>query len=102
MKNGHSETGTQRWRCNKCDCFKRLDAVIVIRAPLLVRLWRAKKRDHLSLAQLLRRFAAQKSSFSQYFRKNADIRVIVLDNFGSGIKSGVEGIERTLTRECLF
>jgi dephospho-CoA kinase len=77
---------------HKCDCFDRLNTVIVIRAPLPVRLWRAKKRDHLPLAQLLRRFAAQRTFSAQYCRKNTDIRVIVLDNFGSGIERNLTGL----------
>ena len=77
---------------HKCDCFDRLDTIIVIRAPLPVRFWRAKKRDHLPLLQLVRRFAAQKTFSAQYFQKNADIRVIVLDNFGSGMERKLIGL----------
>jgi dephospho-CoA kinase len=71
---------------HKCDCFDRLDTIIVIRAPLPVRLWRAKKRDRLPLLQLIRRFVAQRTFPAQYFRKNADSRIIVLENFGSDIE----------------
>jgi dephospho-CoA kinase len=71
---------------HRCDCFERLDTIIVIHAPLPVRLWRAKRRDRLPWAQLIRRFAAQKTFSAQYFRGNADNRVIVLENFGSGME----------------
>jgi dephospho-CoA kinase len=71
---------------HKCDCFNRLQAVIIIRAPFPVRLWRAKKRDGLPLVQLARRLSAQKNFFSQYFSKNADNKIIVIDNCGSGLE----------------
>jgi dephospho-CoA kinase len=67
---------------HKCECFDQLDAVIVIHAPFLVRLWRAKKRDALPLWQLMRRLLSQKAFTAQYFQKNADIRIIVMENFG--------------------
>jgi dephospho-CoA kinase len=71
---------------HKCDCFDRLDGIIIIHAPLPVRLWRAKKRDRLPLFQLIKRFAAQKTFSAQYFQKNADIKTIVIENFGSGME----------------
>jgi dephospho-CoA kinase len=77
---------------HKCDCFEKLDTIIVIRAPLPVRLWRAKKRDRLPLSQLVRRFAAQKTFSAQYFRKNADSRVIALDNLGSDMEKKLIGL----------
>jgi dephospho-CoA kinase len=77
---------------HECACFDRLDAVIVIRAPFLVRLWRAKKRDGLPLSQLLKRFGAQKTFSLQYFQKNADIRVTVVKNFGPGLKKKLKAL----------
>jgi dephospho-CoA kinase len=77
---------------HKCDCFERLDTIIIIHAPLPVRLWRAKKRDHLPLSQLVRRFAAQKTFPAQYFQKNADNRIIVLVNLGSGMEKKLIGL----------
>jgi dephospho-CoA kinase len=71
---------------HKCGCFDRLDPVIVIRAPLPVRFLRARRRDRLPLLQLARRFAAQKDFPIQYSRKNADIRTVILENFGSGME----------------
>jgi dephospho-CoA kinase len=71
---------------HKCACFDRLDGIIVIHAPFLVRLWRAKKRDALPFRQLVRRLLSQKSFSSQYFPKNADTRIIELENFGSGME----------------
>jgi dephospho-CoA kinase len=70
---------------HRCACFDKLDAVIVIRAPFLVRLWRAKKRDGLPWRQLLRRLLSQKTFTAQYFQKNTDIRMIEVENVGSGM-----------------
>jgi dephospho-CoA kinase len=50
-----------------------LDAVILIEAPFLVRLYRAKKRDRLPWAALLRRFRSQNKFDSQYFKEKTDI-----------------------------
>jgi dephospho-CoA kinase len=71
---------------HKCDCFGRLDAIIIIHAPFLVRLWRAKKRDALPLGQLVRRLLSQKAFTAQYFQKNADTRIIEIENCGSGME----------------
>jgi dephospho-CoA kinase len=68
---------------HKCDCFDKLDAVIVIRAPFPVRLWRAKQRDALPFWQLMRRLLSQKGFTAQYSRKNADIKIIEVENLGS-------------------
>jgi dephospho-CoA kinase len=71
---------------HKCECFDKLDAVIIIHAPFPVRLWRAKKRDALPLRQIIRRLLSQKTFSAQYFQKNADIRIIVVENFGTGME----------------
>ncbi|MDR0730363.1 MAG: dephospho-CoA kinase, partial [Treponema sp.] len=61
-----------------------LDAVILVRAPLLTRLLRAKKRDGLPWPEIIRRFKSQRGFFSRYRDKRsggiADIHVI--DNRG--------------------
>jgi dephospho-CoA kinase len=53
--------------------FKRLDRIILVTAPLFTRLIRAKRRDRLSWAEILKRFASQKDFNSQYLSKNAEI-----------------------------
>jgi dephospho-CoA kinase len=58
---------------HKADVFKRLDCIILIKAPLLTRLLRAKKRDGLAWTALLRRFASQKKFAIHYLEGNADI-----------------------------
>ena len=58
---------------HKSEVFDRLDGVILVSAPLLVRLIRAKQRDKLPWAVLLRRFWSQKQFAAQYLAGNADI-----------------------------
>jgi dephospho-CoA kinase len=60
--------------------FNALDAVIIVEAPFLVRLLRARKRDRLPWTSLLRRFSSQRSFNSQYFKENTDIYKV--DNSG--------------------
>jgi len=52
---------------------KALDALIIVEAPVLTRLLRARKRDGLSWKDLLKRFQSQKDFSFQYFIKKADI-----------------------------
>jgi dephospho-CoA kinase len=77
---------------HKCDCFYKLDVIIVIHAPFPVRLWRAKKRDALPFRQLMRRLLSQKAFSAQYSPKNADNRIIVVENFGPGMKKKLANI----------
>jgi dephospho-CoA kinase len=57
---------------HKSSVFKRLDALILVKAPLLVRLLRAHKRDQLPWATLVRRFWSQVTFTSQYLASDAD------------------------------
>ena len=58
---------------HKSVVFGELDGVIVVSAPWLTRLIRAKRRDKLPWATLLRRFSSQKQFTAQYLAGNADI-----------------------------
>jgi dephospho-CoA kinase len=58
---------------HKSALFHRLDGIILVSAPWLVRLIRAKQRDKLPWAALLKRFASQKQFAAQYLAGNADI-----------------------------
>ena len=58
---------------HRSSAFPELDAVIIVEAPFLVRLLRARKRDHLPWGALLKRFGSQKKFTSQYFRGKTDI-----------------------------
>ena len=53
--------------------FSALDAVIIVEAPFIVRLLRARKRDRLPWTSLLNRFRSQRGFTSQYFIENTDI-----------------------------
>ena len=58
---------------HRSSAFLNLDAIIIVNAPFLVRLLRARKRDRLSWQELLRRMRSQKEFTSQYFSTKADI-----------------------------
>ena len=61
---------------HRSSAFARLSAIILVQAPVLTRLLRARKRDGLPLPQLLRRFRSQRQFTPQYLAKNADIYTI--------------------------
>ena len=50
-----------------------LDAVIIVEAPFLIRLFRARKRDKLPWTILLKRFRSQKEINYQYYAGKTDI-----------------------------
>ena len=58
---------------HRSSLFKSLDAVIIVEAPLYVRLLRAKKRDRLPWAVLLERFKSQNEFHYQYYSGKTDI-----------------------------
>jgi dephospho-CoA kinase len=60
--------------------FGRIECVIVVTAPFLTRLLRARMRDRLSWPELLWRFASQADFNSQYLSINAEI--IRVENSG--------------------
>jgi dephospho-CoA kinase len=56
--------------------WNRLDGIILVKAPVLTRLLRARKRDKLPLGQLIMRFRSQKEFMAQYLKEPADIYII--------------------------
>jgi dephospho-CoA kinase len=58
---------------HRSSVFAKLDRIILVTAPLLTRLFRAKKRDRLSWKEIFRRIASQKGFNTQYLSKNAEI-----------------------------
>ncbi|MDR0624590.1 MAG: dephospho-CoA kinase [Treponema sp.] len=60
--------------------FSRLDFIILVRAPFLIRLLRARRRDRLPWFSLLKRLKSQKQFTAQYFKGKADIYKV--DNRG--------------------
>ncbi|MDR1902973.1 MAG: dephospho-CoA kinase [Treponema sp.] len=67
--------------------FKKLDYILIVKAPFITRLFRARKRDGLPWRVLLTRFKSQKEFNSQYPRKKADIYNV--SNNGCGFAAGI-------------
>ena len=76
---------------HRSSAFEMLDAVIVVRAPFITRLLRAKKRDKMPLNALLKRFGSQRGfdyqsrvavpktevfGQPQLFKKKSDIYIV--------------------------
>jgi dephospho-CoA kinase len=57
---------------HKSEIFDKLDCIIIVTAPFLIRLLRAKRRDKRTLDDIIKRFSSQKKFSVQYFRKNTD------------------------------
>jgi dephospho-CoA kinase len=66
---------------HKSSAFPGLDAIIIVQAPLVLRLLRARRRDHLSWREIGMRFFSQRSFASQYLGKKADIFSVT--NYGT-------------------
>jgi len=73
---------------HKSSIFDKLDFIIIITAPLLTRLIRARRRDRLSWKELLKRFASQKDFNSQYLSKKAEIYKV--ENCEFAIRGGLQ------------
>ena len=58
---------------HRSSVFETMDAIIVVEAPFLTRLLRARKRDNLPWLTLLKRFRSQKEFTSQYSMGKTDI-----------------------------
>jgi dephospho-CoA kinase len=69
---------------HRSSAFPRLDGIIIVRAPWLIRLLRAKRRDHLPWGVLIRRFGSQKGFEGQYFNKNftGNTDIYIIENRG--------------------
>lgn len=65
----------------KVPLIKKVDSVLFIDAPLLQRLFRAKRRDSMSLKLILQRFKAQRNLFAKYKKSVAD--TVRVGNTGS-------------------
>jgi len=58
---------------HRSSAFNILDAVIIVEAPAIIRLFRARKRDCLPWTALLKRMESQSKFNSQYFKGKTDI-----------------------------
>ena len=79
---------------HKSSVFSRLGCIILARAPLAVRLMRAKKRDSLSWPAIVKRIASQRHFYSQYSAGNADIYIV--ENPGMGKARAVAALNRRI------
>ena len=72
---------------------RQCQKIIYVDAPLLVRVWRSRRRDKMPLLQILRRMKAQKGLEGQYkkFAAENNIEFIRVNNFlcGEGIKKWI-------------
>ena len=75
------------------DLLQKMDKILFIDAPGIIRFIRARKRDGLSTRHILQRFASQRNLFAKYKALNADI--VRVWNIGSG-KSLEKKIEKFL------
>ncbi len=60
----------------KVDTISKMDFVLYVDAPMIVRFFRARKRDGMTVCHILERFKSQKNLFSKYKKSNADIRKV--------------------------
>jgi dephospho-CoA kinase len=81
---------------HKSVVFGQLACIIMVYAPWVVRLLRAKKRDNLPLADLVKRFSSQKQFTAQYFAGNADIYKV--ENSGFNRRKLEHRIDEILSR----
>ena len=58
---------------HRSSAFEVLDFIILVEAPVLVRLFRARKRDKLPWPALIKRFMSQRKFHTQYFKGKTDI-----------------------------
>ena len=56
--------------------FELLRGVIIVKAPLPIRLLRAKKRDRIPWTAIIKRMNSQKNFHSQYFGESTDIHIV--------------------------
>jgi len=57
---------------HKSSVFNRLDLIIIVTAPFLTRILRAKRRDRLPWKELFKRFASQKDFNTHYLSVNSN------------------------------
>jgi dephospho-CoA kinase len=73
--------------------FNFLKAIIIVEAPFLVRLFRARKRDNLPWTAIIKRFRSQKNFHPQYFAGKADTYRVENSGFsGKKLESRIDEI----------
>jgi dephospho-CoA kinase len=82
---------------HKSSAFSRLDALILVQAPLITRLIRARKRDHLPWRALFRRFWSQRSFEAQYSNLNVDKFIVRNGGFSAlGFRFGERALDKRI------
>ncbi|MDR0643670.1 MAG: dephospho-CoA kinase [Treponema sp.] len=84
---------------HRTSIFPRLDAIIVVKAPLLIRLIRAKRRDRLSWISIFSRFKSQNFSFClKSVRKNAENKetIYIINNSGRKPQKQIDKVVEAL------
>jgi dephospho-CoA kinase len=82
---------------HRSNVFNRLDRLILVTAPFLIRFLRAKKRDKLPYKELIRRFNNQKDFNTQYLSVNAEIYRVGNSGF-SGCRKLESQIDKIIKR----
>lgn len=78
---------------HKTSIFHKIDKMIIVYAPFFLRIFRAIKRDGLSLQEVLRRFYRQKTFMLHYLKKKTDIYSVYNAGFGSSVRR-LDALER--------
>ena len=82
---------------HRSSVFARLDCVILVKAAFLTRLFRALRRDKLSIPVLLERFRSQKHFDSQYYSRKTDIHIVRNKGaFGPCVQLRARALERRI------
>jgi len=78
--------------------FSKLDKIILVKAPFLTRLFRARRRDNLPWKEIFKRFKSQKDFYKQYLSINAkafSAEIHIVEN--SGVRGGLK-LERRIDK----
>jgi dephospho-CoA kinase len=81
---------------HKSSLFQELNGLIVVRAPFLTRLFRARRRDGLPFGQLIKRLRSQSAFLAKYFQANTDIYSIYNGVFSFCLKKRVRRLIETV------
>jgi dephospho-CoA kinase len=84
---------------HRTSIFPRLDAIVLVKAPALVRLVRARRRDGLSWFNIVNRFKSQNFSI-EFLYKNAENKktTYIINNIGGEPEKQIDKIVEKLNR----
>jgi dephospho-CoA kinase len=83
---------------HRSSVFERLDALILVKAPLLTRFLRARRRDKLSLGELFTRFKSQKGFLSRYKGSILKADIYIVDNRGYWARFSQKKLEHRIEK----